>query len=105
MGKSVWLSSANQRLFCFTLVFQRSGEVCLIEIPAFMDRVENRDTLFQEVGRVSCAFDLPDRPVRDAGRLQEMTLSGPQRQSLAQPSRRKPSSDNRASKVRNIAYL
>ena len=32
----------------------------MIEIPAFMDRVENRDTLFQEVGCVSCAFDPPD---------------------------------------------
>ena len=53
----------------------------LIEIAGFVDGVENGDTLFQEVRRVSRAFDLTDRAVSQTRRLRKMTLSGSEGQS------------------------
>ena len=52
----------------------------LIEIASLVDRVENGDALLQEVCRTSGAFDLTDRAVGDARRLQEMPLRGSQGQ-------------------------
>ena len=54
----------------------------LIEIAGFVDGVENGDTLFEEIRRVSGAFDLTDSAEGHTRRSQKMTLSGPQGQRL-----------------------
>ena len=40
----------------------------LIEIAGFVDGVENRNALSQEIRRMSGTFDLPDRAVGQTGR-------------------------------------
>src|SRR5678815_3815421 len=47
----------------------------LIEVVRFVDRVENRRSLFQKGRCISRPLDLGDRPAGDADRAQKMTLS------------------------------
>jgi hypothetical protein len=48
----------------------------LIEIAGFVDRVQDGEALFEEVRRVSGAFDLTNGAEGDTRRVQEMTLRG-----------------------------
>jgi hypothetical protein len=58
----------------------RAGEVRLIEVAGFVDRVKDRDPLFQESRRIPGAFDLPNRAVGDSGCAQKVPLCGSNRQ-------------------------
>ena len=52
----------------------------LIEIARFVHRVEDRDALAQEDGRVAGALDLPHHAVADPGCAEEATLRRADRQ-------------------------
>src|SRR5258705_9583081 len=58
-------------------MFERAGQVCLVEEPSLVDGIENGDALLQEIRRISSAFDLAKSTVGHARGLQKMPLHRP----------------------------
>jgi hypothetical protein len=54
---------------------ERSSEVRLIEVAGIVNGVQDWGALLEELRRQAGTLDLPERCVRQAGRLHEMTLS------------------------------
>src|SRR5574341_386364 len=61
------------------VMFQREGQVRLVEVTRLEGRVENRDALLQQPYRLPGAFDLAIGVVRQPRRLQEAALHRSQR--------------------------
>jgi hypothetical protein len=59
-------------------IYERSGEMRVIKITGFVDRIENRDPLLQEIRRMSSTFDLSNGALSHTGRLEKMALDGSQ---------------------------
>src|SRR6516164_4785374 len=77
------LLRANDLSGCLSdQVFEGSSDMRLIEVAGFVNRVEDRGALLQEVRRMSGAFNLTNSAVGHTRRLQKMPLCRPYRQFL-----------------------
>src|SRR5215471_5068456 len=54
--------------------FERSGEVCLVEVTKTANYIKNRNTLSEQDRCVSRSLHLSERSIRNACRSEEMSL-------------------------------